>query len=267
LAQEFYLDRSPATSCALASQVFPQVAIPLAAMMVAHVAYAMLSLCCAAKSDEFAASTATCSSPDCIADDSIKLLQKIVEVGSEEAKPSHMNIEDASHILEPREDMIKLMQAVDDGDIVAASRKQTNDICVDEGNGFDTPAEAKEYFNTSCVDSYGYDLVLCSALANKVFEAYELDSSDPWKPHTEMCNEINSLLCADDARRRELSNASLAPTVPSSSMLQRSAPSHSRSSSTLEIALEWKGLSDPLDPEVPFVPKQQEQTVKVEVRF
>jgi len=69
-------------------------------MTVARVAYVLLSLCCAAKSDEFAASTATCSSPNCIADDgahALELLQKTMEVDSQQVKPSHEDVEDASH--------------------------------------------------------------------------------------------------------------------------------------------------------------------------
>jgi len=52
-------------------------------MTVARKAYVLLSLCCAAKSDDFAASTATCASPDCIADggaNTLELLQKTMEV-------------------------------------------------------------------------------------------------------------------------------------------------------------------------------------------
>ena len=52
-------------------------------MTVARVTYVLLSLCCAAKSDELAASAATCSFPDCIADDdahALELLQKRIEV-------------------------------------------------------------------------------------------------------------------------------------------------------------------------------------------
>jgi len=67
-------------------------------MTVAVVAYVLLSLSlslslCAANSDELAASSATCSLPDCIADDgahALELLQKSMEV-----------VEDASHIKDP----------------------------------------------------------------------------------------------------------------------------------------------------------------------
>merc|ERR1740117_2156651 len=70
-------------------------------MTVACVAYVLLSLCCAAKSDEVAASIATCSSPDCIADDgahALELLQKMMEVDSQQLKQSLVKVDDASHI-------------------------------------------------------------------------------------------------------------------------------------------------------------------------
>jgi len=90
-------------------------------MTVERVVYVLLSLCCTAKSDEVAPSTATCSSPDCTADDGIhalELLQKTMEVDSQQAKPSRAHVEDALHIKDTaskREaDMIKQMKAQDD---------------------------------------------------------------------------------------------------------------------------------------------------------
>jgi len=55
-------------------------------MTVACVAHVLLLFCCAAKADELAASTATCSLPDGIADDgahALELLQKTMEVDSQ----------------------------------------------------------------------------------------------------------------------------------------------------------------------------------------
>jgi len=72
-------------------------------MTIARVAYVLLSLCSAAKSDQFAASTASCSSSDGIADNcpqGLELLQKSMEVRPLE--PGHVNVADASLLQEGR---------------------------------------------------------------------------------------------------------------------------------------------------------------------
>jgi len=68
-------------------------------MLAARVAYVLLAVCCSARSDEFAASTATCYPPDWTTDDgaALHLLQKTAtlsrSVSSQQVKPSQENVE------------------------------------------------------------------------------------------------------------------------------------------------------------------------------
>jgi len=94
-------------------------------MTVACVAYVLLSLCCAAKSDEFAASTATCSSPDCVADDDVhtlKLLQTRMKVDSQQVEANDEMVsflKTRRHcqkmLAQARDSTTKLAQARDEG--------------------------------------------------------------------------------------------------------------------------------------------------------
>lgn len=121
-------------------------------------------------------------------------------------------------------------------DVVAGS----NHFCINDGKSFDTAAAAKDYFKTQCAQRYGYEAALCGGLADKVFEKFNGDNSALWQPDVDVCAEINSLLSADAARRLELDLDEVVappPTSPPSAMLERSARSHSGSSSTVDQTL------------------------------
>jgi len=145
------------------------------------------------------------------------------------------------------------LDSSDDGDGGANGGSEalhSNYFCISEGKSFATSAQAKEYFHTECVDRYGYENALCSGLADKVFEKFKQDNSASWKPDTDVCAKIDSLLSADAARRLELGLdevAASAPTTPPSAMLQRSTRSHSGSASrSFDEVLRAKDSATPL---------------------
>jgi len=130
----------------------------------------------------------------------------------------------------------------------SATEKMMNYLCIDEGKSFTNAVAAAKYFQDECLHVYEYNATLCNGLSDKVFEKWHEDMSAPWKPDTDVCNEVDSLLRADTARRHEMGLAvvvaSLPTAAPTATLLERAERSSSASaSSTLDEVMRWKPSS------------------------